>query len=204
MKINNENIEKQHQVVLRTASYGEDIKLITRLFKKYPKNKDIDIVAMKIAIIDITNSTHLALHKDKISIIELAKCISNIKNIDNRIKNGDVTVVNEIAKCNGKINLFSFASKYCCYHNHNLYGEDDYSIYDNILATNLPKYFKSKITTNKINSWRKNFQYEEYNNYISENLKKLGINVKNPRRKFDHFVWFTERKNKSKKIIPHR
>ena len=35
------------------------------------------------------------------SAVELAECIVGIKNIDERIKNGDPEVVNEIARCNG-------------------------------------------------------------------------------------------------------
>lgn len=80
-------------------------------------------------------------HKSKISTVELAKAIVAIENIDERIKNGYPEVVNKIARCNGKINLFSFASKYCCYHNKNLYGRDDYSISDTVLKESLPKYF---------------------------------------------------------------
>lgn len=96
---------------------------------------------MKAGLIDITNSTNISRYKSKISVVELAKCIVKIKNIDERIKAGDPEVVHEIARCNGKINLFSFASKYCCYHNKNIYGKDDYSILDTILKESLPRYF---------------------------------------------------------------
>jgi hypothetical protein len=72
---------------------------------------------------------------------ELCHIIAAIPDIDNRIRTGDPDVVKEIAKSNGKINLFSFASKYCCYHNHNLYQRDDYSILDTVLKDYLPRYF---------------------------------------------------------------
>jgi len=119
--------------------------------------------------------------------------IKNIKNIDERIKNGDPEVVVEIAKSNGKINLFSFASKYCCYHNKNLYGKDDYSIFDNVLKNYLPKYFDD-ITKNEIENWRKNFQYKKFNEYIGQKLKLLNINIPFKRRKFDHYIWYLNRK----------
>ena len=78
-------------------------------------------MAMKVGLIDITNSIHLSQCKSKISMAELANIIAAIPNIDDRIAAGNPEVVNEIARSNGKINLFSFASKDCCYHNRNLY-----------------------------------------------------------------------------------
>ncbi|MBO5736283.1 MAG: hypothetical protein J6S04_00605 [Clostridia bacterium] len=109
--ITNEMIEEYHQKVKATSNYGREDNLITDCLLKFPKNTDVTIVAMKIGLIDITNSTHISQHKSKISAVELAECIVAIKDIDERIKNGDPEVVNEIARCNGNINLFSFASK---------------------------------------------------------------------------------------------
>ena len=193
MKLTNENIEKVHNLVSNDETYGKEIMLITSCLKKYPLNNDPDIVAMKIGLIDVTNSTHISQHKNKISVVELANIIANIKDIDKRIEEGDYSVVNEIAKSNGKINLFSFASKYCCYHNCNLYGKDDYSIFDTILKKHLPDYFKD-ITSNKLETWRRNCDYKSYNDYILKKLDESGINVKNKRRKFDHFIWWLNRK----------
>ena len=125
-------------------------------------------------------------------MVELANIIAGIPNIDERIASGDAEVVNEIARSNGKINLFSFASKYCCYHNRNLYGRDDYSILDTILKEYLPRYF-SDITRGQIQKWQNEFCYKEYNDYITKKLDKLGINVEYRKRKFDHFVWYQNR-----------
>ena len=61
--------------------------------KKFPLNTDPDMVAMKIGLIDITNSTHLSQHKSKISIVELANIIAAIPDVDERIKNGDPELV---------------------------------------------------------------------------------------------------------------
>ena len=65
---------------------------------------------MKIGLIDITNSTNISRYKRLISVVELANIITSIPDIDNRIKAGDPEVVNTIARSNGHINLFSFAS----------------------------------------------------------------------------------------------
>lgn len=190
--ITNEIIEEAHKRVKKTDNYGKEDDLITDAFRKFPFNTELAVVAMKIGLIDITNSTNISRYKSKISAVELAECIISIKDIDERIKAGDPEVVNEIAKSNGKINLFSFASKYCCYHNKNVYEKDDYSILDTILKDSLPRYFDD-ITTGEIGIWQKSFKYKEYNNYITRKLDELGITLEFRKRKFDHFVWFNNR-----------
>ncbi len=190
--ITNELIEDAHQKVKLTDNYGKEDDLITDAFRRFPNNTDLTIVAMKIGLIDITNSTNISRYKSKISVVELADCIVKIKDIDKRIKDGDPEVVNEIARCNGKINLFSFASKYCCYHNKNVYEKDDYSILDTILRDSLPRYFDD-VTSRQIEEWQKSFDYKKYNDYITTKLNEVGITLDYKKRKFDHFVWYTNR-----------
>ena len=185
--LTNDLIEEGHREVKATYNYGKEDDIITNCFKNFPLNNDVTIVAMKIGLIDITNSTHISQHKSKISVVELAECIVNIKNIDERIKNGDPEVVNEIAKSNGKINLMSFASKYCCYHNKNLYGRDDYSILDTVVKKSLHKYFDD-INTSDIQKWQNDYNYKAYNDYITNKLNKLNINITFRKRKFDHYI----------------
>ena len=190
--ITNDAMEEIELLVQNTENYGPENELITRCLRRFPENTDPDIVAMKIGLIDITNSTHLSQHKSKISMVELADIISSIPDIDERIAMGDPEVVNEIAKSNGKVNLFSFASKYCCYHNRNLYGRDDYSILDTVLKEYLPRYFDD-ITRGQIQKWQDSFNYRAYNDYISKKLDEYGITVSYRKRKFDHFVWYKNR-----------
>lgn len=190
--ISNESIEQEHLMVLETDNYGPENDLITKCLIKYPKNTEVELVALKIGLIDITNSTHLSQHKSKISMVELAEIISRIENIDERIKNGDPEVVSEIARCNGKVNLFSFASKYCCYHNCNLYGNDHYSILDTVLKNYLPLYFP-EIKRNTIQEWQDKFLYKDYNDFITRKLDELNISIDHRKRKFDHFIWHKNR-----------
>lgn len=188
-EITNETIEEAGRIVAGTDNYGKEMKLISRCLKRFPNNTDADIVAMKVGLIDITSSTHLSQHKSKINMVELSEIIASIQDIDARIKAGDPDVVNEIAKSNGSINLFSFASKYCCYHNKNLYERDDYSIFDKVLKEHLPLYF-SDVTKTQIEKWRKEYKYKEYNDYITKKLDELGITVEFRKGKFDLFVWY--------------
>lgn len=125
-------------------------------------------------------------------MVELSEVIASISNIDARIEAGDPEAVNEIARSNGKINLFSFASKYCCYHNRNLYGRDDYYILDTMLKEYLPLYFDD-VTKNQIQKWQDGYKYKEYNEYITRKLDELGIIVENRKRKLDHFIWYKNR-----------
>lgn len=190
--ITDESINDIEVLVQSADNYGPENDMISRCLKLFPQNTDPDIVAMKIGLIDITNSTHLSQYKNKISMVELSNIIAAIPNIDARIQMGDPEVVNEIARSNGKINLFSFASKYCCYHNRNLYGKDDYSILDTVLKKYLPRYFDD-ITKSQIQKWQDRYQYKEYNDYITRKLDELGIHTENRKRKFDHFVWYKNR-----------
>lgn len=190
--INNDTLDEAENAVQETNNYGLENKMITSCLKRFPKNNDPELVAMKIGLIDITNSTHLSQYKSTISIVELAECIAKVPDIDKRIEEGDPSVVKEIAMANGKIKLFSFASKYCCYHNCNLYGKDDYSIYDSVLHKCLPLYF-SDISETTIKKWKDTLNYKAYNDYITSKLDEMGITVKNRKRKFDHFVWYKNR-----------
>jgi hypothetical protein len=191
-EITNETIEEAGKIVAETDNYGPEMEMITRCLHKFPDNTDPDVVAMKVGLIDITNSTHLSQHKSKISMVELSSIIASIPDIDARIKAGDPEVVNLIARSNGKINLFSFASKYCCYHNRNLYERDDYSILDTVLKDYLPRYF-GDVTRNQIQRWQDSLNYKAYNDYITRKLDELGITVEFRKRKFDLFVWYKNR-----------
>ena len=191
--ISDETLDKAAEDVKNTDNYGPEFELSARCLKQFPENTDPVIVALKAGLIDITNSTNLSRYKSKINIDELSRIIAAIPNLDERIAAGDPEVVNEIARSNGRINLFSFASKYCCYHNTNVYGRDDYSIFDTILKESLPRYF-SDITQSQIQRWRTAFRYAEYNDYITRKLDELGITTPNRKRKFDHFVWYKNRK----------
>ena len=62
----------------------------------YQKNNDVSIVAMKIALIDVTNSTHLHQHKKKINLHDLAKNIVLIKDLETLIAEGNPKAVEMI------------------------------------------------------------------------------------------------------------
>ena len=182
------DLHEGHNDVLSDDKYGKEYRLIEDVLKKYPNNKTIEDVACKIAVIDFTNSTNLRLYKNKINLYTLAEIITSI-DFDARVAKGDVSLVSDIISgC--PVKLYSFASKYCCYHNTFLYNRDDYSIYDSVVKKHLPEYATEKLPASK---WRKNFNYETFNQYIGDLLDEYGITAATEpqrRRLFDHYVWY--------------
>lgn len=189
--------------VKNDPKYGKELILINSFFNKHPKNIDLNIVAAKIALIDTTNSTHLSRYKSKLSLYDVSEIIIGIKDIDKRLKQGDIGLVEEIAKktkIKYGINLFSFATKYCFYHNVYVYKKDDYSIFDNVVKDHLKDYNTQtrSVSAYKVDKWRKSINYKEFNKYIGDLLSDYKITLSNRRRAFDHFVWYN---NKGKNTI---
>lgn len=96
---------------------------INKLFIELaPNNTDISDVLLKSATLNDFYSTNI------FTIYPVAKHIISVKNIDERLKNGDVALIDDIKTItiNGKTkHFYSFASKYCSHHNPN-----DFPIYD--------------------------------------------------------------------------
>ena len=179
--------------------YGMEQDIIEQVIKTYPQNDDLYRIAMKVSVIDLTNSTQLTNYKSKLSLYDIAKIILDL-NIDDKIQKGDNSVVTEIAKAcknfNGKgVNLFSFASKYCCYHNVFAYDRDDFSIFDNVVSLHLYEYstLQNPLGKTTPEGWRVKIDYQSYNNYIAQLLNEKEIHIQGRRRMFDHFVWNTYR-----------
>jgi hypothetical protein len=60
LPLTEDNIEEQHRLVLESANYGKEGLIIHDVLNAYPAHDDINTIAMKIAVIDVTNSTNLA------------------------------------------------------------------------------------------------------------------------------------------------
>lgn len=192
LPLTEENIEEQHNVVGASSNYGKEGLIIHDVLNAFPLHNDLNTIAMKIAVIDVTNSTHLSQYKSRLSLYDLAKVILDIPNFDERLAKGDPDLVNIIAKNIGAVNMFSFASKYCTYHNVEIYGGDDYSIFDGIVKNTLP-YYIPVLTVNRIDTWRRNFDYETFNECVGKLLDENNIHIPFRRRKFDHFLWYANR-----------
>ena len=197
--------EAYDRATVKDHTYSNENKLIRNVLTRFPENKDVDIVAMKAALIDVTNSTHLHQYKADINLLELAEFLTSKElDFDNRVKRGDESLVVDIAKNIGKINLFSFASKYCFYHNSVLYKKDDYAKFDGIVKDCLPLYAQKynilykdkKITVNTLENVRKNFNYADFNKIVKNVLS--NIKTSNKIAKFDAVMWYYNRSEQNK------
>lgn len=146
---------------------------LNKLFMKvYPNNTDINDILIKCSSLNDFYSTNI------FSIFPVAKHILEL-NIDERLKNKDTSLVNDIAKLNinGKEKYFySFATKYCSHHFPN-----DFPIYDSFVEKCLI-YFKKK---DKFYSFSKEelkdyakfkdilLQFKKYYNIDEFNLKDI-------------------------------
>ena len=193
LTLTNEMLEQEHKKVLADPGYGSDYALIDSILKRYPGNTDPELVALKIALFDMTYSTNIGRHRQKIVLEELSNIIVDIKDFDERIRQGDPTLVPIIARSNGKINLFSFATKYCTNHAVCVYGNDDYVIFDRVVKEALPNYV-SGLHKTTIEQWRTTCNYTAYKECIDNLLDENRIEIPFRHRKLDHFLWHTYRK----------
>ena len=108
---------------------------LDKLFHKdYKYNTDLNEILIKCSCLNDFYSTNI------FSIYPIAKKIFELK-IDKRLKEGDPTLVNDIARItinDKEKNFYSFSSKYCSHHNNNEFPIYDYFV-DRMLM-----YFKKR------------------------------------------------------------
>lgn len=164
--------------------------------------------------IDVENSTHLYVSgndkKDEGNdqgLEDMAKKINETKNIDQMIKNRDLSLINSLACATGGIYKPSFASKFCTYVSRYKYGLDNYSIYDKVLQRTIPYYAWNYLceryvarTNSTINIEKDRTYsdigkincYEDYFALIVRLIKKInevrGLKVN--KETFDHMLWY--------------
>lgn len=155
------------------------------------ENTDLETVIQKIRLLDYINTTNLRMYRDDITITALAEIILAQPAFDKWLQNGDIRAVELIARGNNTINLFSFATKYCCYHNYYVYHRDDFSIYDTVVKDTIPKYIN--VTKTYIEDLRKNYQYREFLDLIDRLMTEYNINCESRRKKLDLFLWYYNR-----------
>ena len=116
--------------------YTEQEAAINDLFQKtYKANDNIRNILIKCSVLNDFYSTNI------FKVFPVARHIQSIARIDERLANGDLQLVNEIAMNNiaGKDkNFYSFATKFCSHHN-----QEDYPIYDSYVDEML-RHFRKK------------------------------------------------------------
>ena len=141
-------------------------------FELLPSNEEISDILLKVATLNDFYSTNI------FSVYPVAEHILSLR-IDERLKQGDVTLVKEIQNVtiNGVTRKFySFSTKYCSHHNPN-----EYPIYDSYVEKVLKYFRKTDKFFNFKNADLKDYQkfkniiiaFREYYGLEEFNLKEI-------------------------------
>lgn len=164
-----------------------------------------EIIYNLIVSIDIENSTHLNSDKTgRIAVKERILKLSRSELVDylkNPGKEFKLINIIQTPKCKNEKNHLSFATKFCHYSSLFLFegseSQDNFSIYDNILKNNLPKYI-SRYLNKDVNKSAYENNYTEYIKYIDEIREKAAkiYGYKISRNGFDHLLWYYHKGSK--------
>ena len=161
---------------------------LNRLFQDLcPKNTSIEDVLLKVSALNDFYSTNI------FKTYPVAKRILKL-NIDQRIKSGDLTLVNQIAKVTisgSKKNFYSFASKYCNHHN-----PEAFPIYDSYVKKMLMHFKRvDKYEPFKVGDLK---SYERFVEVINRFRKFYGLQEFSMRQ-IDIYLWLA-----GKEYFPNR
>ena len=131
------SLKKDAESVLKAydgmKSYSIQEGLLQSLMKDYPDHSNKNAVEVKVKLLNLFYSTGIQ------ATNAITENILSINDIDKRLVKGDISLVKEIATLklkDGTRYNYSFATKYCAYHQPKLYP-----IYDSIVADTLVSFF---------------------------------------------------------------
>src|SRR6266704_2465001 len=173
-----ENLVKKYLTRFeRDPRYAPADEGLTQLLAAFPKNSELGHVAVKASAINALYSTGI------LAIYQVAVHVHRL-DIDAELAQHSTAVVDKIADAkfgNKRRKLFSFASKYCSWHD-----RDNYPIYDRFVDALLRAYRrKDKFMSFKNADLR---HYESFKNIVSgfrEHYRLQRFSFK----KLDKFVW---------------
>jgi hypothetical protein len=145
---------------------------LQELFRQYPRNIDPAQVLLKVTTLNALYSTQIRRYNPLYpTLLEVTRHIVD-SNIDSDLERGDAEVVNRISKMEfppKKIrNNFSFATKYCSWHNQNAYP-----IYDNRVYLYLCHLMKHKCLDRfPQKDW---YDYSKFKGMIEGFQKRYGL-----------------------------
>lgn len=161
---------------------------LSTLFQHFYQNNNLQNVLVKVSCLNDFYSTNI---RDTYSV---AKVIYQL-NIDRRLQNGDLTLVDDIVSaieknCKSGRREYSFASKYCSFH-----CPDVYPIFDSRNEEILNLY-KNEININPLNLRE---SYEDYVRIINKYREIFGLECFSY-KEIDRFNWlFCNLKNEETK-----
>jgi hypothetical protein len=176
-----EEVERYIQLWRKNESLSLPAKSLENLFKKFPKNKNIEEIIVKVCTLDVIFSVNVGRW-----FLQVSKHISEY-NFDTKFEK-DSFNLNEFALVDigksKKRDFYSFTTKYCSH-----YKPSDYPIYDSYIEKIL-WYFK---TTEEYSSFSQ-FSRKELKDYatfkrVLEDFRKFfGLEKFNP-REIDKYLW---------------
>lgn len=174
-----EEVEKYLTEWDKLENYVMQEKALDKLFfEVYPENKCIEDILVKVATLNDFYSTNI------FAGYMMAKHILEL-NIDERLNDGDESLVNEIATIavnDGKIkNFYSFATKYCSHHRPN-----EYAIYDSYVDRVL-RYFRNVDGFSKFEDTDLK-EYKKFRNVLAEFQKFYSLEKYNLKL-LDRYLW---------------
>lgn len=160
---------------------------IIKLFEAFPENKLFEDILLKISVINDLYSTNIY------GTFKMAKHIQQL-NIDDDLRHGNPEVVNYIAtghdirrkKSNKEIKFYSFATKYCNWHN-----KDQYAIYDSFVERILLAYKRQDNFSSFKKADLRNF--EMFKIIIDDFIGYYDLNQHNL-KEIDKFLWIYGKK----------
>ena len=184
----NELLDKYIDQFNNDERYSLADQAIINLFASFPENKKIEDIILKTSVVNDLYSTNI------LGIFKMAKHIQQLQ-IDQDLKKGSPSVVSKIAtghgiktkKNNKELNFYSFATKYCNWHN-----TDSYAIYDSFVEKILLAYKRKDNFYEFKQSDLKDFEkfkliIQNFVDYYS--LGKHGL------KRIDKFLWIYGKEN---------
>ena len=111
-KEDKERIFKLWDETIEFKNYKQEDETLKWLFEKFKKNTNLDEIIVKITCLDTFYSTNLTMNA---KVPDIAEKIIGL-NFDERVEKGRLDLVDDLAKLT-KNKTYSFASKYCAWHN---------------------------------------------------------------------------------------
>lgn len=156
--------------------------ILENIFERDKANNDLAIIYEKVILLNVLYYTNI------MEPFYMALHIKKIKGFKDRINKGDPLLVPGIARVTikgKKKNFYSFATKYCFWHN-----DRKYPIYDSMGTKTLREYsYNNLYDFNCLGIDLKN--YEKYRNVIDNFCKTFGLPDEVKYRKIDKFLWQT-------------
>ncbi|MGL5205367.1 MAG: hypothetical protein ACRC7B_00405 [Metamycoplasmataceae bacterium] len=166
-----------------SKDYSENQESIKKIFVDLlPNNKNLDDIMIKVACINQFDSTNIKY----INIV--SNHVLKIKNIDERLSKGDLSLIDDIAsvkiKNDKKIRYYSFATKFCHHH-----FNEKYSIYDSHVSkvlrhfnNNVYQFMDSKFSDNDLKD------YIFFMNVINKFISHFKLD-KYEKKEIDRYLW---------------